>query len=169
MGRERRRQKARQMYIKFAFIIILLITAICLIRNSISKYRSTAHSSAEVNLAFYMFKETDISQDLKLESILPRVDPYIYTISVANYDGSDRTETAINYSFELKTTTNLPITFKVYNQNDLTTDLVNSVETTADDDGTYFKTIKVTGGTFGFLQNEQAIYKIYVTFPPQYG
>ena len=91
------------MYIKFAFLVI-----------PIAKYRSTAKSNADVDLAFYMFKEEDISQDLKLASILPREEPYEYTFSVANNDGKDRTETAIHYEIELKTTTNLPLTFKVY-------------------------------------------------------
>ena len=168
MGRARRRRKTKLMYIKFAFLIILSIVTISLIRNSIAKYRSTAKSSADVDLAFYMFKEEDISQDLKLESILPREEPYEYTFSVANNDGKDRTETAIHYTIELKTTTNLPLTFKVYDSRDMTTDLVESAEPKADDDGTYFKYIKVTGGNLGFQQDEQVTYKIQVIFPKEY-
>ena len=168
MGRARRRRKAKLMYIKFAFLIILAIVAISLIRNSVAKYRSTARSNADVDLAFYMFQATDISQDLKLASILPRVAPYEYTFSVANNNGTDRTETAIHYTIEFKTTTNLPLNFKVYNSQDMTTDLVESSETRADDDGTYFKYIKVTGGNLGFEQDEQVTYKIHVEFPEDY-
>ena len=168
MGRARRRRKAKLMYIKLTFFIILAIVAVSLIRNSVAKYRSTARSSADVDLAFYMFQATDISQDLKLASILPRVAPYEYTFSVANNDGTDRTETAISYTIEFKTTTNLPLNFKVYNSQDMTTDLVESSETIADDDGTYFKYIKVTGGNLGFEQNEQVTYKIHVEFPEDY-
>lgn len=168
MGRARRRRKAKLMYIKFAFLIILAIVAISLIRNSVAKYRSTARSNADVDLAFYMFQATDISQDLKLASILPRVAPYEYTFSVANNNGTDRTETAIHYTIEFKTTTNLPLNFKVYNSQDMTTDLVESSETRADDDGTYFKYITVTGGNLGFEQDEQVTYKIHVEFPEDY-
>jgi len=168
MGRARRRRKAKLMYIKLTFFIILAIVAISLIRNSVAKYRSTARSNADVDLAFYMFQATDISQDLKLASILPRVAPYEYTFSVANNNGTDRTETAIHYTIEFKTTTNLPLNFKVYNSQDMTTDLVESSETRADDDGTYFKYIKVTGGNLGFEQDEQVTYKIHVEFPEDY-
>ena len=84
MGRARRRRKAKLMYIKFAFLVLLAIASISLIRNSVAKYKSTAKSNADVDLAFYMFKEQDISQDLKLESILPRIEPYEYTFK-ANY------------------------------------------------------------------------------------
>lgn len=168
MGRARRRRKAKLMYIKFALIVILAIATVSLIRNSTAKYRSTAKSNADVDLAFYMFQATDISQDLKLASILPRVAPYEYTFSVANNNGTDRTETAIHYTIEFKTTTNLPLNFKVYNSQDMTTDLVQSSETRADDDGTYFKYITVAGGNLGFEQNEQVIYKIHVEFPEEY-
>ncbi len=168
MRRARRRRKAKLMYIKFAFLVLFVIVAFSLIRNSTAKYRSTAKSNADVDLAFYMFKEQDISQDLKLESILPRVEPYEYTFSVANNDGTDRTETAIHYTIEFKTTTNLPLNFKVYNSEDMETDLVESTETKTDDDGTYFKYIKVAGGNLGFEQDETHTYKIHVEFPQEY-
>lgn len=168
MGRARRRRKAKLMYIRFVLLVILAIVAISLIRNSIAKYKSNAKSSADVDLAFYMFKEQDISQDLKLESILPREEPYEYTFSVSNNDGTDRTETAIHYTIEFKTTTNLPLNFKVYNSEDLSTDLVESTETKADDDGTYFKYIKVAGGNLGFEQDETITYKLNVEFPKEY-
>ena len=168
MGRARRRRKAKLMYIRFAFFVILAIIAISLIRNSVAKYKSNAKSNADVDLAFYMFKEQDISQDLKLESILPREEPYEYTFSVSNTNGTDRTETAIHYIIEFKTTTNLPLNFKVYNSEDLSTDLVESTETKVDDDGTYFKYIKVAGGNLGFEQDETIIYKLNVEFPKEY-
>ncbi len=168
MGRARRRRKAKIIYFKFAFLIVLAIIVISLIRNSFAKYKSTAVSDANVDLAFYLFREQDISQDLRLESILPRATPYEYTFSVANNDGTDRTETAIKYTIEFKTTTNLPINFKVYKSTDMSTDLVEDTETIADEDGTFFKKIKVTGGNFGFEQDEQVTYKIHVEFPEEY-
>ena len=168
MGRSRRKRRAKLIYIRFALLIILAIVAISLVRNSIAKYRSSATSAADVDLAFYLFTETDISQTLQLASILPRSAAYEYTFSVANNDGTDRTETAIHYSMELRTTTNLPLNFKVYRSTDLTTDLVESTQTIQDTDGTYFKKMTITGGNFGFLQNEQATYKIEVEFPEMY-
>ncbi len=156
------------MYIRLVILVIMIIITFSLIRNTRAKYRSSAQSDANVDLAFYLFNEESISQDLKLESILPRTTPYSYTFTVANNDGVDRTETAIVYSMELKTTTNLPLDYKVYNQADLTTDLVSQTQTIQDDDGTYFKIIKVSGGEFGFSQNEQATYVIKVEFPERY-
>ena len=50
----------------------------------------------------------------------------------------------------------------------MSTDLVESTETKADDDGTYFKYIKVAGGNLGFEQDETITYKLNVEFPKEY-
>ena len=168
MRRARRKRQIRLIYFKCVVYFIILLLSIGALRTTIARYRSSARSNADVNLAYYFFKDESISQELKLESILPREEPYTYTFSVANNDGTDRTETSIVYTMELKTTTNLPLEFHVYNQTDLTTDLVTQTQTIQDEDGTYFKKIKVSGGEFGFLQNEQATYVIKVEFPERY-
>ncbi len=168
MGRARRRKKAKLLYKKIAFFIIAVLLVITTIRFTMSRYRSRGHSDANVDLAFYLFKEESISQELKLESILPRELPYEYNIYVANHDDTDRTETAIQYTIQLKTTTNLPLNFSVYKDDNTSEDLVTGIETKKDEDGTYFKYIDVQGGSFGFRNNEEATYKLQVTFPKIY-
>ena len=46
------------------FIILLL--SIGALRTTIARYRSSARSNADVNLAYYFFKDESISQELKL-------------------------------------------------------------------------------------------------------
>lgn len=168
MSRARRRKKAKIMYIKFSLFIILAIIIFTFIRTSIARYRSSGQSTANVDLAFYLFKEQSISQDLKLQSILPRATPYNYTFSVANYNGNDRTETSIQYTIQIKTTTNLPLNFSIVNQNNPSENLILRTQNLPDSDGTYFKYIDVVGGEFGFQQNEQKVYNLQVEFPQQY-
>ncbi len=168
MGRARRKRKAKIMYIKFSLLILLIILAVLLIKNTFAKYKSNAISNANVDLAYYLFKEEDISQDLKLESILPREDPYNYRLKVANYDGEKRTETAIKYTIEIKATTNLPLNFNLYNEQNPEVSLGTSTETKQDSDGTYFKYINFSGGNFGFRQNEESYYILEVEFPKEY-
>lgn len=156
------------MYMRLIFFLFILILAICLIRGILARYRSSAKSGANLDLAYYVFSEGKISQDLKLESILPRSEPYKYIFSVANNDGKNRTQVSLAYSIEIKTTTNLPLNFEVYNTEDTSTNLIEKTETIQDDDGTYFKYIYVKGGTFGFSEDEETTYQINVTFPEQY-
>ena len=167
MTRKRRRRKIKLIYNIFLFLIVLLLS-ILLIKTTRAKYKSGAAGNANVDLAYYLFGAGSISQELKLESILPREEPYDYTFLVANNDGTKRTETAIEYSMVIKTTTNLPLEFAVYKTSDLTTNLAGEPNVFQDEDGTYFQTINVTGGTFGFSRDEQETYKISVTFPKRY-
>ena len=168
MGRSRRRKKARLMYIRFALFIILIIIAISLIKNTVARYRSSATSAANVDLAFYLFHEESISQSLKLESILPKVGTYDYDFLVANNDGENRTETAIEYSIEIVCTTNLPLNYRVYDKSNPTVNLVTTDQTTQDDNGTYFRHIHVTGGNLGFQQDEEVEYELSIEFPERF-
>ena len=165
--RRARKRKSRTLYIKLIIILATVIIAAGLIRGVFARYRTTGTSNANVDLAYYLFKEESISQSLKLASILPRSEKYQYTFSVANYEGTDRTQTALEYTIEITTTTNLPLSFEVHKQGE-TTDLIESQTTTQDSDGTYFKHITVTGDEFGFRQNQQNVYVIEVEFPERY-
>ena len=168
MSKRRRRRQTKLMYMRLIFFLVILILTIFLVRGILARYRSSAKSGANLDLAYYVFSEGRISQDLKLGSILPRSEPYTYTFSVDNNDGKNRTQVSLAYSIVIKTTTNLPLSYKVYNTEDTSTDLVQKTETSQDDDGTYFKYIYVQGGTLGFSKDEEATYQISVTFPEQY-
>jgi len=168
MGRARRRKRARKMYTRFVFLVILAIIATVLVRNTNARYRSSGQGSAPADIAFYLMKETSLSQNLKIASILPRASAYEYTFSVANNDGTNRTETALQYTIKLKTTTNLPLSYAVYAAGDTTTNLITNVNTAPDSDGTYFTTMDVAGGNLGFATNEQNNYVLNVTFPATY-
>lgn len=165
--RRRKSYRKRIKYIRLTFIIILLLMTGRLIQNAFARYRSTATAQADVDLAFYFVKAGDISQDLKLERILPSRNKYIYSFSVANYDENNRTETSLDYTIEIKTTTNLPLNFSIVKQGE-TTNRITSTEAIADDDGTYFKYIIATGDTFGFDENEEDYYQIEIEFPEAY-
>ena len=168
MRKARQKIRNRLRYSLFAFCILMVFVVLLTIKSSLARYKSSATSNADVNLAYYLFTDQDISQDLKLDSILPREEPYNYTLLVANNDGERRTETSIQYSFEIKATTNLPLNYRFYNSQDLTNNLVINSNTIADDDGTYYKYITASGGNFGFQANEQATYILQIEFPEEY-
>lgn len=168
MGRARKKRQAKIKYIKISLFIVVLLITITIIGRTIARYRSAGQSQASVDVAFYLLKDETISQEISLSSILPRSTPYTYTFSVANNDGTNRTETAIEYSVELITTTNLPLNYRVYKQGATSTNLIESTNNTPDSDGTYFKHMTLTGDEFGFEQNQQNVYVIEVEFPEQY-
>ena len=168
MGKARRKQETKLKYLKLSLAIIAAIISIGIIGRTIAKYKSEAQSQANVDLAYYLLKDQSISQELVLASILPQEQHYYYDIRVANYDGNDRTQTALDYVIKIKTTTNLPLNYEVYKQPNLNTSVISSTTTTQDSDGTYFRNITLSTGSFGFAQNEEATYRIDVEFPDDY-
>ena len=104
--------------------------------------------------------------------MIPQDEPYTYNFIVANNNGEKRCETNMEYTLTITTTTNLPLTYKLY-LNEKYTDLnskniIISEETAPDDDGTYFKTIKTNKLTFSHEKDESNIYQLVVEFPKQY-
>ena len=163
----KQKRKIRQLYIKVLLLLIIVLIAILTIRGVMARYESSASSSADVYLAYYIFKEESISQTLKLQSILPRQAPYTYTFLVANHENNERTQTALEYTIELETTTNLPLEFSVHEQGE-TQELITATSTSQDSDGTYFRHINIQGGEFGFRTDQEVTYVLEVTFPSRW-
>ncbi len=152
---------------KIILIFILLILIMVGIRGTFARYSSSGSAQANVDVAFYLLKENKLSQTIALQEMEPGSNVYTYTFSVANNDGTDRTETALKYTIAIRMTTNLPLTYELY-VNGGTTNLFEGYTTEQDSDGTYFKTITSSEETFGFATNEQNIYELKVNFPSTY-
>ena len=162
-----RRRRKINLYKKIILIIILLIFLLLVIKGTLARYSSSGQSEANVDVAFYLLKEEEISQTIALEEMMPSDDVYTYTFSIANNDGTNRTETALKYTISIRMTTNLPLTYELY-MNDGTNNLFEGYTTEQDEFGTYFKTITSSENTFGFEQDETNTYKLQVKFPPEY-
>ena len=165
--RRRRRRKAIQMYTRIGFSIIAILLLMLVIKNTQARYTSSATSNVNFDLAYFVVKPQSISQDLKLEDILPSDNAYTYNFSVSNFDGTDRTQTMIDYDIEIKTTTNLPIQISVHRYGE-STSVIDDEETVQDDYGTYYNVYTLEGATFCFTQNETHAYVLEVLFPEQY-
>ena len=162
-----RRRRKRKLYKKIIIIFALLLIFILTLKNTLAKYSSFGKSEANVDVAFYLIKDQKISETIALEEMMPSDKKYTYTFSIANNDGTNRTETALKYIISIRMTTNLPLTYELY-MNDGTTNLFEGYTTEQDEYGTYFKTITSSENTFGFEQNETNTYRLEVTFPTEY-
>ena len=167
MGRRRRRRKVRLIYTRLTFLVVLILILIFAVKNSQAKYVSEAQSNVDVNLAYYVFTDQSISQNLKLENILPRSSAYPYSFSVANYDANDRTKTFIDYDITILVTTNLQLDFSIHKRGSNTSEIATDTFI-QDSDGTYYRRITLNGGTFGFTQNQMDVYDMDVTFPERF-
>ena len=156
-------------------LFILLITFIIVIGLTpivFSKYETEVATVAETNIAFYLLKENYYQQTMQLSDMIPRATPYVYSFTISNYQGNNRLETTLEYEMSIVATTNLPLTFELYknqnySDNDATNIIVNN-NSIQDEDGTYFKTLITTTETFGFTENQTNTYQLVVYFPSIY-
>ncbi|MDD6093401.1 MAG: hypothetical protein PUB90_02260 [bacterium] len=157
---------------RLTLILIIFIILLIIVPITYSKFQSHAKSNADVKTAFYIIDSNSENKQIVLDKMIPQDEPYTYNFIVANNNGEKRCETNMEYTLTITTTTNLPLTYKLY-LNEKYTDpnsknIIISEETAPDDDGTYFKTIKTNKLTFSHEKDESNIYQLVVEFPKQY-
>lgn len=159
-------------YIKLIIIILCFIITLRIFTLTLSRYESNSNSNADIEIAFYLLKEDYKSMTLNLGKIVPREDPYIYTFEITNEENGNVTETDLEYSLEIRTTTNLPLSFKLYMNEDYTApnskNIIISDTDELDEYGTYFKILKTENQIFEHSEAVSNIYTLVVNFPPEY-
>ena len=168
----KKKNEVRKLIIKLLILVFVLILLIKMISFTYSKYESRAHTKPNIIVAFYVLNKDYQSMNLNLDELFPREEPYIYTFSISNTKGQKRCQTDLEYELSIKTTTNLPITYELYkNQNyndDNATSIKKTDEIIQDEDGTYFRIITTETESFSFREDETNIYQLVVHFPQEY-
>lgn len=158
--------------IKVFFIILSFFLVVYIIISTFSKYTSNASSNPDIQTAVYLLKEDHQSMNISLNSMLPGQTPYVYNFSISNNDGVNRLETNLEYYLKIKTTTNLPLEYELFlnqdYQNPSSTNIIKTNVVEQDSDGTYFRKIETDKKNFGFISNEQNIYTLVIYFDSQY-
>ena len=148
------RRKRKINKIKVLVVLILLLVVVRIIRYTFSIFESNSNGTANVNIAYYVLNDDYQEMTLNLGTLLPRDNPYVYTFSVANYNGLNRTDTKLEYNVKLRTTTNLPLQIELYENENYSDsgsqDILSVADTRADEHGTYFTTYTTPTSYFGF-------------------
>ncbi len=150
------------------FTIVLLITLIVLstFKFTQAKYESDATITASPALAFFIVDVQSETGQIRLEDMVPRANPYSYIFQVSNFENGHRANVDLTYSIEIITTTNMPLNFKLYKGNNLTTDIIASRTLTTDDNGVFYRHLIVNGvSTMSYSANHTDTYVLSVEFP----
>ena len=127
-------------------LLILIIGSILIISKSLSKYETRTEASVNSNIAFYLTKAQYMTKNVKISEIEPSNVPKVYTFSVSNTYQNKTSEVDISYILKIITTTNLPLRYELYMNEDYqlstSTNLISSENTVVaqDEYGTYFQT-----------------------------
>ena len=149
-------------------IIAIIVIAIILIRNTLARYETKATSEKDVDVAFWTVDNSFKSDRLLIKDIYPSDTSFDYTFSVSNFETAEhgnitkRAETDLNYEFVITTTTNLPLEYTVEKNGE---SCKKTERIYADNDGTYYKEIKLPEGRMNQGTDSTDTYVLKVTFP----
>lgn len=165
-------KKLRRLYAKLIILILCLLVIARIFVLVLAKYESIANSYANVEIAFYLLEEDYKTMTINLAELLPQGNAYIFNFSIGNEDGIEMAEVDIEYELSLRTTTNLPLTYELYmNQNYTDVDATNIIKENniaLDEQGTYFRTITTDKINLSYKKGTTNLYQLVVYFPANY-
>lgn len=158
---------------KLTLAIIILALILTLIPIAYSRLYGEAESDSKIETAIYILNTDYYEKEIKLDEIAPSDTPYVYNFKIANNNKTDRTETKLEYNLKIVTTTNLPLSYKLYmnedyNNNNSTNIITKDTIEKTGEEGAYFRTLETNKQTFNFTKDEENIYHLVVTFPKEY-
>ena len=159
----------KKKFLLFAFLLIaLLFLSFFLLRAAYARYQVDAKINADIDRALYIIGEEKMSFNIETDGIVPSSTPYTYRFSVSNFNQNNMSDVDINYSINIRTTTNLPITLELY-RNQLPengTNIFNSPITKRDADGAWYRVYK-TNATYDFYYaaRKTDVYTLVINFP----
>jgi hypothetical protein len=158
-----------RLYKKLVILIICFFILIRIFALTLSKYESTTSSDANIDIAFYVLNEDYQAMTLNLDSLFPQDELYEYTFSISNEKDGHVAETNLKYNLQIRTTTNLPLSFKLY-MNDGNEDIITESKIVQEDDGydTYFLKMSTEEQYFFYDTAKTNTYKLTIEFPAKY-
>ena len=71
--------------IRFLILLLILILLVKIISSVFARYQSNATTNSNIQVAFYVLNENYEKMTLKLDSLYPREEPYVYNFSISNF------------------------------------------------------------------------------------
>lgn len=165
-------KKIRRLYAKLVILILSFLIIARIFVLVLSKYESISDSYANVDIAFYLLKEDYKTMTTNLASLLPQDNAYVFEFTIGNEDAGQIAEVDLQYELTLRTTTNLPLTYELYmNQQHTDEDAINIIaedNIELDEQGTYFRIMKTEKEQLSYKQGTTNLYQLIVHFPANY-
>lgn len=154
-------------FFKYIVIFTLVIFIINIMEITYSKYSSSAEGNAAANIAFFIVDVGTYENTISLNDLEPSNNDYIYKFTVNNFRNGKRTNVKLDYDIEFITTTNLPLTYKIYKEGG-TDNIITDSEIIKDGDMYFNKLSTNEVSTFSYEENQTEEYTLIVNFPITY-
>ncbi len=162
-------QREFKLYLFFSILLVVTLFSIRTLNFTQARYESSVLSEVSPTLAFFVVGVESTTGQIKLEGMVPRVQPYLYSFQVSNFSGTDRANVDLTYSIEIITTTNMPLNFKIYKGTNSTNDEIDSDTTTTDVNGVYYRHLVINDvSTMNYSTATTDTYTLWVEFPSSY-
>ncbi len=158
----------RYLFISIVFIVVLILVSSYQFIQA--RYESNVDANLSPDIAFFIVDVGSQTGQLELENIVPRQAPYVYRFSVSNFNSTKHADVDLTFKFEVITTTNLPLSYAIYSDEDLESDnMIDSDTTTANTDGVYFRHLVINDiNSMPYNRDVTYYYYLAVSYPEQY-
>lgn len=162
-------KKEKKRLILFGVLLLLLLFfSFSLLGSTYARYQSEAKLNANIEQAIYIFDREQFSFNIDSSKIVPSNTPYSYKFSVSNYDSSRHSDVDISYKIMVKTTTNLPLTMRMYKDLE-TTNILSIVQVLQDADGSWYRVYELDDSLLmNYSDSVKHIFTFEVDFPISY-
>ena len=147
----------------FISIFILLV----ILKSTYASFETNSSGNALSKVAFYILNTKTETENLKISNIKPDGKDNNYLITVSNFNDTKVSDVDLEYSLEIRTTTNIPVTYKLY-LNDSSDNIMSTKELVNDTDNTYFYKYKSILQKFTHQVKRTDTYKLVINFPSNY-
>lgn len=153
--------------LRVSLIIIGFLMLLLVIGKSFSAFENEGQGTAISEIAFYMINAGTETQELKLGKVSPDSKEKYYIINVSNYNEAKISEVDMTYNLSIKTTTNIPVSYKLY-LNDNTENIIGTKQLITDKDNMYFYKYNSISSEFNKNIKKTDKYKLAISFDEKY-
>lgn len=152
---------------RVVLLMCLILISFVFIRLTYSIFHTNSDGTVSNKIAFYVVEARTQTQSIKIGNISPDGQDFSYDIEVANYVNGKVSEVDLDYSLNIVTTTNVPVTYKLYKNNG-NTDVIGTREIIQDSNLMYFYKYSPQVGSFTHDVVKRDVYTLVVNFPTRY-
>jgi len=158
--------------LRITLLLAMIVFTVFIFPLTKSKYESKTVAVFKNDVAIYVLETSFKKTNINIPDLSPSSEPYVYKFTVANNDGTNFSEVDLEYDLYIKTTTNLPLKYELYLNEDYTdpgaVNIFESEELITDEYGTFYRKVSIPTRYFYYDQPSTDMYTLVIDFPLSY-